>query len=300
MLVIVLFSATILVNLPVYAQLLPPTTACPPHTNCWFGGVLVNNTSGNHTIVFNQFSNSTSILVPPVQQNYPPEDWACTVFQNNTTDCIGTTPPTDGRFTPNQTNPEWTCELTNGVTHCHGTYPSMPITSNDTQIPVTSPTLPQPIPTVIVTITSGSGGSQSCVQSDNCYNPSTLNVKLGTQVEWRNEDTVSHTVTSGHQTDSQTGTVFDSSIIKSGGSYDFTFNTLGTYDYFCMVHPWMTGSIIVSETAPVQQNSTSFQEPNTGPDWIKHIFNWYDEGKISQQDMLSFVKWLIENKIMGR
>jgi hypothetical protein len=42
------------------------------------------------------------------------------------------------------------------------------------------------------------------------------------------------------------------------------------------------------------QNSTT----NT-PAWTKKVFEWYDEGKISDQDLLAFVKWLIDNKIMG-
>jgi plastocyanin len=32
----------------------------------------------------------------------------------------------------------------------------------------------------------------------------------------------------------------------SGGTFEFTFDESGTYDYFCMVHPWMTGKVIVN------------------------------------------------------
>ena len=39
--------------------------------------------------------------------------------------------------------------------------------------------------------------------------------------------------------------LFDSSIFMAGNSFEFTFNDPGTYDYFCMVHPWMTGIINV-------------------------------------------------------
>jgi len=43
--------------------------------------------------------------------------------------------------------------------------------------------------------------------------------------------------------------VFDSSLIMAGGSYSHTFDTAGTYVYFCMVHPWMEGTVIVEAEA---------------------------------------------------
>jgi plastocyanin len=40
--------------------------------------------------------------------------------------------------------------------------------------------------------------------------------------------------------------MFDSSLFMAGSTFEFTFDDAGTYDYFCMVHPWMTGIINVS------------------------------------------------------
>ncbi|MEO2201966.1 MAG: plastocyanin/azurin family copper-binding protein, partial [Nitrosopumilus sp.] len=40
--------------------------------------------------------------------------------------------------------------------------------------------------------------------------------------------------------------LFDSSIFMAGSTFEFTFDEAGTYDYFCMVHPWMTGIINVN------------------------------------------------------
>ncbi|MDH3736058.1 MAG: plastocyanin/azurin family copper-binding protein, partial [Nitrosopumilus sp.] len=40
--------------------------------------------------------------------------------------------------------------------------------------------------------------------------------------------------------------VFDSGLFMSGSIFEFTFDDTGTYDYFCMVHPWMTGIVQVS------------------------------------------------------
>ena len=102
-----------------------------------------------------------------------------------------------------------------------------------------------------IQITLGSGSSQNCVASNNCYNPDSSPVSSGTTVTWTNTDNVAHTVTSGHSSDNQTGTIFDSGLIKAGGTFSFTFKNPGTYPYFCLVHPWMTGQIVaVSVTSP--------------------------------------------------
>ena len=109
-----------------------------------------------------------------------------------------------------------------------------------------------------VTITKGAGAGQSCVAAKNCFDPSTLNVGKGTTVTWKNEDSVSHTVTSGNPTDNQTGTIFDSSLIPPGKEFTFTFKDAGTYHYFCQVHPWMSGEVIVG-------GSSSQAVPEFGP-----------------------------------
>lgn len=96
-----------------------------------------------------------------------------------------------------------------------------------------------------VTITQGASSSQSCVSAKICFEPSIINVKVGTEVIWVNTDQVSHTVTSGNPSDNQTGTVFDSGLIKPGKDFGFTFKNPGTYHYFCMINPWVTGEVIV-------------------------------------------------------
>jgi hypothetical protein len=46
-------------------------------------------------------------------------------------------------------------------------------------------------------------------------------------------------------------------------------------------------------------NLTQYQQSNNTPAWTKKVFQWYDQGQISEQELFSFVKWLIDNKIMG-
>ena len=74
------------------------------------------------------------------------------------------------------------------------------------------------------------------------FDHATVQVSVGTTVVWENKDNVVHTVTSGDSQDGPNGT-FDSGMIAAGDSFKFTFNSPGKEDYFCMVHPWMIGSV---------------------------------------------------------
>jgi plastocyanin len=77
-----------------------------------------------------------------------------------------------------------------------------------------------------------------------CYSPSTATISAGGTVTFSNTDTAPHTSTSGTAADGPDG-VFDTSLIMINASYDVTLSSAGTYTYFCMVHPWMEGTVIV-------------------------------------------------------
>ena len=85
-----------------------------------------------------------------------------------------------------------------------------------------------------------------CEDTDECFIPSKITVDVGATVTWINDDTAAHTVTSGSAVDGPDG-VFDSSLFMAGKTFEHTFDTAGTYPYFCMVHPWMNGFVIVQE-----------------------------------------------------
>lgn len=105
---------------------------------------------------------------------------------------------------------------------------------------------------------AGASATADCVTAKNCFTPNPLSVAPGTTVTWKNTDIVSHYVTSGVPSDNTTGTVFDSgNLIKPAGTYQFTFANAGTFDYFCTVHPWMTGQVIVGGAATSPTNSTA-------------------------------------------
>lgn len=84
-----------------------------------------------------------------------------------------------------------------------------------------------------------------CETTNECYLPASVSISVGDTVVWNNDDTAAHTVTSGNPSDGPDG-VFDSSLVMTGNSFEFTFNEAGSYEYFCMVHPWMTGAVQVS------------------------------------------------------
>jgi len=96
-----------------------------------------------------------------------------------------------------------------------------------------------------ITITNAPGSSTpGCEETNSCFIPSTATVEVGAIVTWDNTDNAAHTATAGSAADGPSG-VFDSSLIMANGSYSYTADTAGTFDYFCMVHPWMSGTLIV-------------------------------------------------------
>ncbi len=84
-----------------------------------------------------------------------------------------------------------------------------------------------------------------CEETNSCFSPADITINAGDTVHWMNVDTAAHTVTGGSPADGPSG-VFDSSLVMADAIYEFTFDEAGSYDYFCMVHPWMLGSVIVN------------------------------------------------------
>ncbi len=88
----------------------------------------------------------------------------------------------------------------------------------------------------------------SAVQGNPDYDPDELTVAAGSDVNVVNEDTVPHTVTSGASPqDPNAGQMFDTSIINGGESATLSLAQVsaGSYDYHCMVHPYMIGKLVV-------------------------------------------------------
>ncbi|MDH3488510.1 MAG: PEFG-CTERM sorting domain-containing protein [Nitrosopumilus sp.] len=97
---------------------------------------------------------------------------------------------------------------------------------------------------IIVSLPAGSG-APGCDETNECYIPYKVTVHPGDRVVWSNDDTAAHTVTSGTPADGPDGK-FDSSLFMAGTTFSHTFDSLGEYPYFCMVHPWMQGSVLTT------------------------------------------------------
>jgi plastocyanin len=74
------------------------------------------------------------------------------------------------------------------------------------------------------------------------FNPGTITIKKGTTVTWTHNDGVPHTVTT-----TKAPVDFDSGRMSKGNIFSQTFNTVGTYEYYCSIHPSMRGKVIVTE-----------------------------------------------------
>jgi amicyanin len=80
------------------------------------------------------------------------------------------------------------------------------------------------------------------VKIDNfTFAPQSVTVKAGTTVTWVNEDDIPHAVAS-------TSKAFRSKVLDTNDKFSFTFTMAGTYEYFCSLHPHMTGTIVVEAT----------------------------------------------------
>ena len=93
-----------------------------------------------------------------------------------------------------------------------------------------------------VTISPGS----SVPSNGKSFVPDILTVPKGTTVTWTNGDSTLHTVTSGSPEAGNSGSEFDSSYLAAGKTFQHPFNTAGTFDYYCTLHPFMKGKVVVS------------------------------------------------------
>ena len=82
-----------------------------------------------------------------------------------------------------------------------------------------------------------------CEEDDRCYIPSQIVIEHRKQVTWVNEDSAFHSVTSGFY--GEPTELFDSGHLDPYQSFSFTFDEIGIYDYYCTLHPWMDGQVIV-------------------------------------------------------
>ncbi len=100
-------------------------------------------------------------------------------------------------------------------------------------------------------VSSQTGNSNPAVilglYGDSSYSPNPITIERGQTITWYNGDTISHTVTSGRDTDEDedAGQGFDSEAVIPNHYYSITFDDSGEYPYYCFYHPSMVGEVIV-------------------------------------------------------
>jgi plastocyanin len=83
--------------------------------------------------------------------------------------------------------------------------------------------------------------------NDTAYDPNPVTVSVGDNVTWVNDDPDPHTVTSGSIGAPDAGEEFDSGYMGPHRSFTHRFDAAGEFDYFCLIHPNMVGTVVVEE-----------------------------------------------------
>jgi predicted secreted protein with PEFG-CTERM motif len=112
----------------------------------------------------------------------------------------------------------------------------------------------------VTVIPAPGSGAPGCEETaEGCYIPKEATVDVGGKVIFSNTDTAAHTFTAGSAEDGPSGE-FDTSLVIAGSSFEWTATTVGEFPYYCMVHPWMTGLIVVQEAGTEDAESDSDEE----------------------------------------
>ena len=149
--------------------------------------------------------------------------------------------PGDGLGQPGMASPSVSPSVSPSESPSVNPSPSESVSPSPSASPSAFPGTASPQPSaspaqVTINIPQNSTG-----MGDQAYGTNPLIIPVGTQVTWINDDSAPHTATS------DTG-VFDSGTLNQGQSFSFTFETAGTFPYFCTIHgkQSMSGTIQVN------------------------------------------------------
>ena len=114
-----------------------------------------------------------------------------------------------------------------------------------------------------VKIENGRGSSEpGCELTNLCFIPSIATAHVGDKIIFLNGDDAPHTSTSGTPASGPNG-IWDSGLQQPGVDFVFIATNPGTFDYFCMVHPWMVGQLEILEQG---ENIVTIEERGTTVD----------------------------------
>ena len=125
---------------------------------------------------------------------------------------------------------------------------------------------------------------QGCEKIKACFSPHTLVIKTDETVLFENQDKFSHNVMLEGKTE-YLHPLTD--IINPNESFIYKFSEMGRHDYWCTLHPWMKGSIVVKDTTELNI-----------PEWIKNNAVWWAEGQIDDDVFSTGIEFMIKEGII--
>ena len=115
---------------------------------------------------------------------------------------------------------------------------------NDMTLDVTNKEIQQRFPLKPVVSIPIGASTPGCEKHHKCFIPHEMIIRVNQTVVWNNDDSTNHTITSGIPNSGPDGN-FDAGLIISGNSFAHKFTKKGIYPYFCLLHPWQEGIIVV-------------------------------------------------------
>ena len=135
----------------------------------------------------------------------------------------------------------------------------------------------------VISIPKGAG-VDGCDYTNECFLPFNVSVLTGKEITWSNDDSSAHTVTSGTPSDGPDGN-FDSGLIAPKNTFSVTLDESGEYPYYCMIHPWARGMLIV--------------EDNHTPFFLKTDKNEYKKGDMITISGIANLPYFFDRQITG-
>ena len=113
-----------------------------------------------------------------------------------------------------------------------------------------------------------------------------VEVTVGDTVIWKNADSAAHTVTSGTASEGPDD-LFDSNLFGPGKSFSHKFTGIGFYPFYCLVHPWMEGAIVVTAGYSIVPNVGKSAGDGTTHFDVEYDFNRLLSNPIIDEDQKS-------------
>ena len=133
-------------------------------------------------------------------------------------------------------------------------------------------------PTASVSNAPGSS-VQGCEVENECFIPADVTVDVGGEVTWTNDDSAGHTITSGSAKSGPDGT-FDSGLVFPESTFKHKFEEAGEYPYYCIVHPWMAGTVTVASEHGDEMDEMDEMDMTEMPDGASSATGMLSDGTV--------------------